>query len=138
MLRISSVWRIRQIKFQNSLKNASILYLFFEICLALNSYKIFIISVIIFTSYIFSYIFTSNDFPTHVLASGRSLNTPSCSIWTTIFPIAVASEGPAETFFSCIFCCQFVKISCIGTATDNIDCSVFFSCYASISSIVSP
>ena len=33
MLRISSVWRIRQIKFQNSLKNASILYLFFEILL---------------------------------------------------------------------------------------------------------
>ena len=33
MLRISSVWRIRQIKFKNSLKNASILYLFFEILL---------------------------------------------------------------------------------------------------------
>ena len=41
MLRISSVWRIRQIKFQNSLKNASILYLFLKFCLALNSYKIF-------------------------------------------------------------------------------------------------
>ena len=39
MLRISSVWRIRQIKFQNSLKNASILYLFLKFCLALNSYK---------------------------------------------------------------------------------------------------
>ena len=33
MLRISSVWRIRQIKLKNSLKNASILYLFFEILL---------------------------------------------------------------------------------------------------------
>ena len=31
MLRISSVWRIRQINFKNSFKNASILYLFFEI-----------------------------------------------------------------------------------------------------------
>ena len=31
MLRISSVWRIRQIKFQNSLKNAGILRLFYEI-----------------------------------------------------------------------------------------------------------
>ena len=41
MLRISSVWRIRQIKnFKNSLKNASILYLFFEIYLALNSYNL--------------------------------------------------------------------------------------------------
>ena len=30
MLRISLVWRIRQIKFQNSLKNASILHLFYE------------------------------------------------------------------------------------------------------------
>ena len=38
MLRISEVWRIRQIKFQNSLKNASILYLFLKFCLALNSY----------------------------------------------------------------------------------------------------
>ena len=33
MLRISSVWRIRQINFKNSFKNASILYLFFEILL---------------------------------------------------------------------------------------------------------
>ena len=31
MLRISSVWRIRQIKFQNRLKNASIFRLFYEI-----------------------------------------------------------------------------------------------------------
>ena len=33
MLRISSVWRIRQINFKNSLKNASILHLFYEILL---------------------------------------------------------------------------------------------------------
>ena len=31
MLRISSVWRIRQIKFQNSLKNASILTCFLNL-----------------------------------------------------------------------------------------------------------
>jgi len=40
MLRISSVWRIRQIKFQNSLKNASILHLFYEILLGSEQLQI--------------------------------------------------------------------------------------------------
>ena len=40
MLSISSVWRIRQINVQNSLKNASILYLFFEILLGSEQLQI--------------------------------------------------------------------------------------------------
>ena len=47
MLRISSVWRIRQIKFQNSLKNASILYLFFEILLGSEQVHINIIRALV-------------------------------------------------------------------------------------------
>ena len=40
MLRISSVWRIRQINFKNSLKNASILHLFYEILLGSEQLQI--------------------------------------------------------------------------------------------------
>ena len=39
MLRISSVWRIRQIKFQNSLKMQAFYTCFLKFCLALNSYR---------------------------------------------------------------------------------------------------
>jgi len=40
MLRISSVWRIRQINFKNRLKNASIFRLFYEILLGSEQLQI--------------------------------------------------------------------------------------------------
>jgi len=42
MLHISSVWRIRQIKFQKQSQNASILYLFFEILLGSEQLQVLI------------------------------------------------------------------------------------------------
>ena len=42
MLRISEVWRIRQIKFQKQSKKCKHFIPFLKFCLALNSYQIFI------------------------------------------------------------------------------------------------
>ena len=44
---------------------------------------------------IYWYIFTSNDFATHALASFKSLNSPLVIICARTFPMAVASPGPA-------------------------------------------